>query len=191
MRPSWENQTWLSTHTHVTPGTPQRWPVLSYTAAGSAHECSAFESSLTDWWKYVSHMTQHHNSQEYMRFMSIYLGLALIHSSHFYSHHERWTGRWRNIALRGNAGLASCQPLVGTLSWASWLAQWVKNLPAMQETQETWVQFLGQEDSLEEGTATHSSILAWRIPRTRGAWWATVHNHKESDTTEHPCMTNV
>ena len=39
----------------------------------------------------------------------------------------------------------------------------VKNLPAMQET---WVRSLGQEDPLEEGMTTHSSILAWRIPRT-------------------------
>ena len=36
----------------------------------------------------------------------------------------------------------------------------------MQETQETWVQSLGQEDRLEEGIATHSSIFTWRIPRT-------------------------
>ena len=42
----------------------------------------------------------------------------------------------------------------------------VKNLPAMQETQETWVQSLGQEDPLGEGTATRSSTLAWRIPST-------------------------
>ena len=42
----------------------------------------------------------------------------------------------------------------------------VKNLSAMQETQETWVLFLGQEDPLEEGMATHSSIRAWRIPWT-------------------------
>ena len=46
---------------------------------------------------------------------------------------------------------------------ASLVAQMVKNLPAMQETQ---VQSLGQEDSLEEGMATHSSIFAWRIPWT-------------------------
>ena len=44
------------------------------------------------------------------------------------------------------------------------MAQWVKNLPAMQETQETRVQSLGWEDPLEEGMATHSSVLAWRIP---------------------------
>ena len=43
------------------------------------------------------------------------------------------------------------------------MAQRVKSLPAMQET---WVQFLVWEDSMEEGMATHSSILAWRIPQT-------------------------
>ena len=42
----------------------------------------------------------------------------------------------------------------------------VKNPPAMQESQEMQFQSLGQEDSLEEGMATHSSILAWRIPWT-------------------------
>ena len=46
---------------------------------------------------------------------------------------------------------------------ASLVAQTVKNLPAMQET---WVQSLGWEDSLEKGVATHSSILAWRVPWT-------------------------
>ena len=46
---------------------------------------------------------------------------------------------------------------------ASLVAQMVKNLPAMRET---WVQSLGQEDSLEKGMATHSSILAWKIPLT-------------------------
>ena len=40
--------------------------------------------------------------------------------------------------------------------------------------QETWVRSLGWEDPLEEGIATHSSILAWRVPMDRGAWWATV-----------------
>ena len=47
----------------------------------------------------------------------------------------------------------------------------VENLSAMQETR---VQSLGQEDPLEEGMATHSSILAWRIPMGRGAWQAAV-----------------
>ena len=48
----------------------------------------------------------------------------------------------------------------------------VGNLPAIQET---WVRCPGWEDSLEEGMATHFSILAWRIPMDRGAWWATDH----------------
>ena len=51
----------------------------------------------------------------------------------------------------------------------------VKSLPAMQDPQETRVQSLGQEDPLEEGMATHSSILAWRIPWTEepGGPWST------------------
>ena len=51
---------------------------------------------------------------------------------------------------------------------ASQVALVVKNPPATQEMQETWVRSLGWEDPLEEGMATHSSILAWRIP-DRGA----------------------
>ena len=48
-------------------------------------------------------------------------------------------------------------------SWASLVAQLVKNPPAMWET---WIQSLGWEDPLEKGTATHSSIMVWRIPWT-------------------------
>ena len=58
-------------------------------------------------------------------------------------------------------------------------AQRVKNLPTVQET---WVQSLGQEDPLEEGMATHSSILAWRIPMDRGAWQVTAHSVAKSWT---------
>ena len=55
----------------------------------------------------------------------------------------------------------------------------------MQEVQETQVQSLHQEDALEEGMATHSSILTGKNPMDRGAWWAMVYGgHKESDTTE-------
>ena len=49
------------------------------------------------------------------------------------------------------------------------------------DVQKTWVQSLGQEDSLEEEMATHSSILAWRIPKTDESPWGC----KESDTTQH------
>ena len=54
----------------------------------------------------------------------------------------------------------------------------------MQETQETWVQSLGQEDPLEEGMATHLSILAWRIPWTEEPH-RTLRGRRESDTTKH------
>ena len=47
-----------------------------------------------------------------------------------------------------------------------------------------WVRSLGREDPLEEGMATHSSVLVWRIPKDRGAWWATVHGIAKLDTTE-------
>ena len=64
-------------------------------------------------------------------------------------------------------------------SWASLVAQLVKNPSAVQET---WVQSLGWEDPLEKGKATHFSILAWRIPWTGepGSPWG----HKELDMTE-------
>ena len=62
---------------------------------------------------------------------------------------------------------------------ASLVAQTVKCLPAMRET---WVRSLGQEDPLEKEMAAHSSTLAWRIPWTRGAWWATVHGVTKNRT---------
>ena len=67
-----------------------------------------------------------------------------------------WFQRWEDLAGEGKG-----YPL--QYSWASLVAQLVKNPPAMQET---WVQSLGWEDPLEKGNTTHSSILARRIPRT-------------------------
>ena len=58
---------------------------------------------------------------------------------------------------------------------ASPVAQLVKNLPAKQGTQETWIQSLGREDSLEKEMATHSIITAGEVPLDRGAWGATAH----------------
>ena len=62
---------------------------------------------------------------------------------------------------RRSAGEGIGYPL--QYSWSSLVGQLVKNLPEMWET---WVQSLGWEDPVEKGTATHSSILAWRIPWT-------------------------
>ena len=59
------------------------------------------------------------------------------------------------------------------------MAQIVKNPPVMWET---WARSLGWDDPLEEGMATHSSILAWRIPMDRGAWRATVCGVAKSQT---------
>ena len=53
----------------------------------------------------------------------------------------------------------------------------VRNLPAMWEI---WVESLGWEDPLEEGMATHASVLAWRIPMDRGAWQVIVHGVAKS-----------
>ena len=64
-------------------------------------------------------------------------------------------------------------------SWASLVAQLVKNLPAVRET---WVRSLGWEDPLEEEMATHPSILAWEIPRTEEGY--SPWGRKVSDTTE-------
>ena len=61
------------------------------------------------------------------------------------------------------------------------MAQMVKNPPTKQET---WVQSLGQEDPLEKEMATHSSILAWRIPWTEELGGLQSTGRKESDTTE-------
>ena len=74
--------------------------------------------------------------------------------------------------------------------WASLIAQLVKNLPAMWET---WVRSLGQEDPLEREMATHSSILAWRIPWTEEPGGLQFMQSQELDTTSqlnhhHACL---
>ena len=74
---------------------------------------------------------------------------------------------WSSVFSSTNLFSSQCHTLLGSCL----VAQMIKNLPAMQ----TWVQSLGWEESQEEGIATHSSILAWRIPMDRGVWWSTVH----------------
>ena len=64
------------------------------------------------------------------------------------------------------------------------MAQQAKNSPAVPETQDTQVRSLDREDSLEQEMATHSSILAWRIPWTEESGRLSSQGRKESDTTE-------
>ena len=64
---------------------------------------------------------------------------------------------------------------------ATLVIQTIKNLPAMQQT---WVQYLCQEDPLEKRMATHSSILAWRISWTENLAGYSPWGHKELDTSE-------
>ena len=81
--------------------------------------------------------------------------------------------------LEGNLSKTFPTPLpcVTDFPWGSVVKT---SLPAMQEPQEIWVRSLGWEDPLEEVMTTHSSVLAWRIPMDRGAWWATVHGVAKS-----------
>ena len=96
---------------------------------------------------------------------------------------------YNSLSLQGQARICGTSGvfchyniLLVWIDSVSLVAQTVKNLPAMQETQ---VQSLGQKDPLEEGMATHSSILAWRIPWTEEpGGLQSPRGHKESDTTE-------
>ena len=67
--------------------------------------------------------------------------------------------------------------IVICVAWGLLVAQMVKSLPAMQET---WVQFPGREDPQEKETATHSSILAWRIPRKEEPGGLQSRGHNET-----------
>ena len=93
-----------------------------------------------------------------------------------------WLKRWTANPLC-SAPMGSNPILIGlqlprrSLRWASLVVQLVRNPPAKWEI---WVWSLGWEDPLEEGMATHSSILAWRIPMNRGAWWVTDHGVPKS-----------
>ena len=88
------------------------------------------------------------------------------------------------MASLGNRVFADEMKLRGSHSGLGWVLnplvpQAVRNLPVMQVT---WVRSLGWEDPLEEGTATRSNILAWRIPVDRRAWGAIVHGVTKSQT---------
>ena len=79
-----------------------------------------------------------------------------------------WTEKPGRLESMGSQRVAKCVTSLSFFPGGSDGKEAVCNV-------ETWVQFLGWEETQEEGMATHSSILAWRIPMDRGAWWATVH----------------
>ena len=91
--------------------------------------------------------------------------LASNPSLHCFMIKSHWGWKWALMweALAGREIVPPWLPCLLPYGWASLVAQLVKNLPAMQGT---WVWSLGWEDPLEKGKATHSCILAWRIPWT-------------------------
>ena len=98
-------------------------------------------------------------------------------------HQCPFLGKWLPDVIRpGHFFFSSWLWRALSWGWASQVPLMVNNPPELQDTQETWVQSLGQKDPLEEEMATHSSILAWRIAWTVEAWQATVHRIAKSQT---------
>ena len=96
----------------------------------------------------------------------------------------QWSRPWQHGSMdeshgRCHSSASATEYYVAHPNCASLVAQLVKNLPAMWET---LVWSLGWEDPPEEGMTTHSSILAWRIPMDRRAWWAAVRGVIKSQT---------
>ena len=106
-------------------------------------------------------LLQHHSSKASILHRPAFF---MVHLSHPYM----TTGK--TIALTRRAFVGKVMSLLfnmlSRLVSASLVAQWLKKQPVMQETQETRIRSLDQEDPLEEGMATHYSTLAWRIPWT-------------------------
>ena len=117
----------------------------------------------------------------------------LSHSC-FASRHQAKGNCWPWGGLltgRNTAEIFSCPRwnLSGSFPWshydwrASQVVLVVKNLPTNAgDLREMWVRSPGREDPLEDEMASHSRILAWRLPMFRGAWWATVHRVTKSQT---------
>ena len=99
--------------------------------------------------------------------------------------------RWRRTQPQGFCEDRAGTPLSQGQSlryfhrvWASLMAQWDRISLQCWSRNRCGFHPWGGRSPLEMGMATHSRILAWRIPVDRGAWWATVHGVSDSDTTE-------
>ena len=137
----------------------------------AVHGVAKSWAQLSDWTKISPHLRHlHYIKQWYIKLVldcpGIHCGLCTITNSTSPHFTLKTALVWRLKYM-----------ITLTLYRASLVAQLVKNLPALQET---WVRSLGWEDPLEKGTATHSRVLAWRIPWTVYSPWGC----KESDMTE-------
>ena len=147
---------------------------------GNPLQCSCLENPRDDgvWWAAVCGVAQSRtrlkrlgsSSSSSAQSLQLYqMWLRSIPHIHVFVYEQQGWRRWKYKAMGYKKTSRESNKLY---SWGLGRGKGfpsgsgVKNLPAMQETQETWVWFLGQEDTLEEGLATHSSVLAWRIPWT-------------------------
>ena len=87
-----------------------------------------------------------------------------------------------DISPRGNRFLGTWSKKIRMLVFGQGGSLVTQRYGIRLPMQKMWVQSLVLEDPLEEEMATHSSILSWRIPMDRGAWWATVHGVAKSQT---------
>ena len=108
--------------------------------------------------------------------------LVLIAFTPIFKMNSRNSTQYPEINYNGKDSKKNIHTPTHTHIRTSMIAQRVKNLLGMQETQ---LRSLGWKDPLEEEMATHSSTLAWRIPGTGETWWATVQRITESDVNEH------
>ena len=109
----------------------------------------------------------------------LYLSSGISRAGRWHPLHTPWNSSGNTKHFRRLRFWAMGLPFPANIG-ISQVAQWVKNPPAVQDTQHKWVQSLSCEDPLEEGMATHFSILAWRIPMDRGSSWASPWSCKET-----------
>ena len=154
----------------------------SYAGSGEVNGMAAFRKNLAVYYKYHTALQLHSWAFIPGKWKRIFTQKSCIIIYRRFSHDNQRLKK-PQVSFNGWKFKATMvYPFYWTLlsnTWASLVAQTVKNPFAMQET---WVWSLGWEDPLEEGMATISSILAWRIPMDRQACRAAVHGVTKSQT---------
>jgi len=133
----------------------------------------AYLSFLFFWTLHLDDYTYIYNLCYYLMFK--YLLFIHLDYTHTHIHTHAHTHAHTYIHTHTYTHTHTHTHIATRLPW--W--QMVMNLPEMWET---WVWSLSWKDPLEEGMATHSSILSWRIIMDRGVWWAAVHGVTKSQT---------